>query len=273
MGLSEAGDFDSTICGGWRRWSAQIWTVSVGDLRRTGPSHKIAGKRGWRITCSFFKAAGKDDEHGIASACAAEKFIAKVQMVFRAVAHLLLFIRKVGAFVVGVSVNFTDGVTARPIMRNYHGIFRAPAVAQDFSIFIREKLQTASKSCRHLGALILATGLLTACATQDVERPVAQMTRAETAVQNAIQAGAREAAPRELQSAQRHLSEAQEASADENFLEAKRLAEKAEVDAQVAEATARSEETYETVAELQEGIRALEEELQREGSPRQQNVN
>lgn len=150
-------------------------------------------------------------------------------------------------------------------MRDYHDFFTAPGMAQDCSVSLREKLQTASKSCRRLGALIATTVLLAACATQDVERPIAEMTRAETAIQNAIQAGAREAAPRDLQTAQRHLSNAQEASADEDFIEAKRLAEKAEVDAQLAEATARREESYETVAELREGIRALEEELERDG--------
>lgn len=152
-------------------------------------------------------------------------------------------------------------------MRNYQNLSGAQTAIQRLSSFAgllaSEKLQSVSKSCRALGALAIAAFLLTACATQEVERPVAQMTRAETAIQDAIQAGARESAPRELQSAQRHFSRAQEAISEEEFLEAQRLAERAEVDAKVAEERTRTEETYETVAELQEGIRALEEELQR----------
>lgn len=155
-------------------------------------------------------------------------------------------------------------------MRNYHALLRAPA---GFLAPRGKKLQLASKTCRTLGALLVATIFLGACATQEVERPIAQMTRAETAIQTAIQAGAREAAPRDLQTAQSHFSQAQQASAEEDYLEAQRLAEKAEADAQVAEATARSEQTYETVAELRESIQALEEELERDDEQFQRDVN
>ncbi|MGQ9426698.1 DUF4398 domain-containing protein [Gilvimarinus sp. F26214L] len=109
----------------------------------------------------------------------------------------------------------------------------------------------------------LAVLLLGACASQDMTRPVAQMTRAETAIENAIQAGARDSAPLELQTAERHFSQAEEANLNENFEEALMLAEKAEADADVAESKARTAQTYETVAELKEGIRVLQEELER----------
>jgi len=116
---------------------------------------------------------------------------------------------------------------------------------------------------RYLAMLALGVGLLAACAGPEMERPVAQMTRAEAAIQDAIQAGARESAARELQSAQRHFGQAQRASTNEDFAEAMRLAEKAEADAELAEATARNAATQTTVAELKEGIRVLQEELDR----------
>ncbi len=149
-------------------------------------------------------------------------------------------------------------------MRNYYASLRAPAVEASVLTAGGENLQLAGRACRTLGVLFVAAIFLGACATQEVERPIAEMTRAEAAIQNAIQAGARDAAPRDLQTAQNHFSQAQKASADEDYLEAQRLAEKAEADAQLAEATARSEQTYETVAELRESIQALEDEIERD---------
>jgi hypothetical protein len=127
-----------------------------------------------------------------------------------------------------------------------------------------DKLQKAGKSCRALSVAIIGTFLLAACATQEMDRPVAQMTRAETTIQSAIEAGARETAPLELRTAQQHFSRAQEASSNEEYTQAFRLAEKAEADAQLAEAKARTAEAYSAVAELNKGIQALQEELQRE---------
>lgn len=106
--------------------------------------------------------------------------------------------------------------------------------------------------------------LLAGCASQELAPPVAQMARAETAIESAIQAGARDAAPLELQTAQRHLSQAQEANASEGYREALWFAEKSEADADLAESKARTEKAYATVAELKEGIRVLEQELDRD---------
>lgn len=117
---------------------------------------------------------------------------------------------------------------------------------------------------------IVAGAVLTGCASQDLEPPVAQMARAEAAIENAEQAGARDTAPLELQSARSHLSQAQRATSREEYQEALWLAEKAEADAELAEAKARTDREYETVAELKEGIRVLEDELQRQ-SPLQEN--
>lgn len=128
---------------------------------------------------------------------------------------------------------------------------------------VREKLQAVGKSCRAIGLVALATLMLGACAGQKMERPVAQLTRAETAIENAIEAGARQEAPLELQSAQRHFSQAQRASAELEFGDALRLAEKAEVDAHLAEAKARTAMAGNDLAELQEGIRVLQDELNR----------
>lgn len=111
---------------------------------------------------------------------------------------------------------------------------------------------------------IAACAFIAGCASQHLEPPVAEMARAEATIENALQAGAREAAPLELQSAQRHLSRAQQASANEEYQQALWFAEKSEADAELAETKARTERAYETVAELKEGIRVLEDELERQ---------
>lgn len=117
---------------------------------------------------------------------------------------------------------------------------------------------------------IAACAFFAGCASQDLEPPVAQMARAEASIETAVQAGAREAAPLELQSAQRHLSQAQQASANEEYQEALWFAEKSEADAELAETKARTDRAYQTVAELKEGIRVLENELERQ-SPLDEN--
>jgi hypothetical protein len=148
-------------------------------------------------------------------------------------------------------------------MRTYHKQMEVFGGAPSLARFVGEKLQAAGKSCRTLGLLALATVLLGACAGQQMDRPVAQLTRVESAIENAVQAGARQQAPVELQSAQRHFSQAQRASSEQEFADAMRLAEKAEADAQLAEAKARRAMTENDLAELQEGIRVLQEELGR----------
>lgn len=119
---------------------------------------------------------------------------------------------------------------------------------------------------KKIGSLLIGLSvgaLLSACASHEMEPPVAQMARAETSIENAEQVGARDAAPLELQSAHRHLAQAQQASANDENRQALWLAEKAEADADLAEAKARTEQVYLTVAELQEGVRVLEDELER----------
>ncbi|MEX1032741.1 MAG: DUF4398 domain-containing protein [Cellvibrionaceae bacterium] len=119
------------------------------------------------------------------------------------------------------------------------------------------------RACKVMIAALAAMLLLSACASQEIDQPVAQMTRAESAIQSAIQAGAREDAPMELQNAQTHFRQAREANADENYSQALQFAEKAQADADLAQAKARTAAAYETVAELEEGIQVLQQEIER----------
>lgn len=148
-------------------------------------------------------------------------------------------------------------------MRNYQIAMEAPKVFTRRAVRSSQKFQSLGKSCSVIAAAVLSALLLSACATQEMERPIAQMTRAETAIQNAVDAGARQAAPVQLQTAQQHFSRAEQASVDEEYLQAERLAEKAEADAQLAETIARNAEAQETIAQLEEGLRTLQEETRR----------
>ena len=76
------------------------------------------------------------------------------------------------------------------------------------------------------------------------------------------------AAPVELQAARDKLSRAERAMADKDYDQARRLAEQAQADARLAEAKAQATRSERAVNELQDSVRALNEELQRRSPPK-----
>ena len=116
-----------------------------------------------------------------------------------------------------------------------------------------------------LGMSLALVGLA-GCAT--MEPPDAQMALAETAINQAQQSDAASHAPVELQMAREEMQAARAALNERQFKEARRLAEKAAVDARLAEAKARTEQTRRITQELREGIEILRQEIQR-GQDRQ----
>ena len=103
--------------------------------------------------------------------------------------------------------------------------------------------------------------LLAACSS--TKPPAEKLTRTEAAISQAEQAGAEEYAPLEVREARKKLEKARELSEDEKYEEARRLAEQAEVDAELAEVKTLSEKAQNTVKQLRESIRLLQEEIQR----------
>ena len=113
-----------------------------------------------------------------------------------------------------------------------------------------------------LPALTLgASFLMAACA--GVPAPTEQMALSTAAVTRAAGAGGTETAPAEMQMARDKLDRAKLAMTKEDYDSARGLAEEAQVDAQLAEAKARSGKAGKAAAELQESIRVLREELSR----------
>jgi hypothetical protein len=98
--------------------------------------------------------------------------------------------------------------------------------------------------------------------------PLANLSQAELAVQEADTKTASQYAPLELKTAREQLAEAKRAMDDEEYDEARRLADQALVNAQLAEAKAGAEKARLAAAELQKSIQTLRTEVQRSSAGR-----
>ena len=120
-----------------------------------------------------------------------------------------------------------------------------------------------------LSALAVITGMLIAlagCASKG-EPPVAQLATARASITQAESAGALQSAPVEILAARDKLGRAEAAVREERFADARRLAEQAEVDAELAERKTRAAKSAAAVEELARGNAALEKELERRSRP------
>jgi hypothetical protein len=112
--------------------------------------------------------------------------------------------------------------------------------------------------------ILIGAGMLlglAACASGPA--PDAEMAAAELALGQAEDADAAARAPAPYALARDKLERARAAMADGEDIEARRLAEQALVDAQLAEAAARSTIARENAEELRQSIETLREELAR----------
>lgn len=117
--------------------------------------------------------------------------------------------------------------------------------------------QTIQGICVSLAALFLIAG----CAS--IPAPTEQMAVSKAAVTSANSAGGNEFAPIPLKSAMEKMDAAERAMAQEDYQQARQLAEQAQVDAQLAAATARSAKAQKAASELQEDNRVLRQEIER----------
>ncbi len=114
---------------------------------------------------------------------------------------------------------------------------------------------------RSISLTAVAAVLVAGCAS--IPAPTEQIAVSKAAVDNATSAGGNEFAPVLLQSALEKLNAAERAMAEEKNLKARQLAEQAEVDAQLAAATARAAKAQKAASELREGNRVLHQEIDR----------
>ncbi|HET6630285.1 MAG TPA: DUF4398 domain-containing protein [Woeseiaceae bacterium] len=104
--------------------------------------------------------------------------------------------------------------------------------------------------------------MLAACAASP-ERPDQDLTRAEAAIDQAEQAGARQYGPVVLDDARSKLAQARTAVAEEEMLVAQRYAEEAALAADLAAAKARTGKAERAVDQLEKSIAVLREEIAR----------
>jgi hypothetical protein len=86
---------------------------------------------------------------------------------------------------------------------------------------------------------------------------------AQAALQRAEESGAPQAAPVELETARSKLARAQKAELDRNLKVAADLADQANIDAEVAEATARAQHSHAAALEFDASMQALRAEAMR----------
>lgn len=89
------------------------------------------------------------------------------------------------------------------------------------------------------------------------------MAVSKVAVSNASSAGGNKFAPLQIKSAMDKMDGAERAMVAEDYVLARQLAEQAQVDAQLAAATARSSKAQKAANALQEDNRALRQEIDR----------
>lgn len=114
-----------------------------------------------------------------------------------------------------------------------------------------------------LSAVALVTCALSAgCATEG-NVPTQQLTQARTLVEQADKANAQRYAPADLQRAHDELASADKAVTDRKYEDARRYAEKAQVDADLASARASSGEAQRAAQEVNRSIDSLKQESER----------
>ncbi len=119
------------------------------------------------------------------------------------------------------------------------------------------------KAChiQRTGIVLAVVFFMAGCAS--TPPPTGQIATAKAAVSAANSAGGNEFAPTEIKSAMVKLDAAEHAMAKKDYLHALWLAEESEVDAQLAEAKARSAKAQKVAETLREDSRVLRQEINR----------
>lgn len=108
-----------------------------------------------------------------------------------------------------------------------------------------------------LGAMIVLGG----CASSG-EPPQSELRAAETSIQQAVSSDARKYEPVLLNRAQNKVADAEELIEREQYIEAERLLEQADVDAQLAGARANTAKAKQAVTEINQNIDALRQRIE-----------
>lgn len=112
---------------------------------------------------------------------------------------------------------------------------------------------------------IFAAIFVAGCAssTPATQASTEQMALSKSALNSAISAGANEYAPLQIKSSMEKLDGAERAMEKKDYVLARQLAEQAEVDANLAESTARAAKAQKAADEVRESNRVLRHEIDR----------
>jgi Domain of unknown function (DUF4398) len=126
--------------------------------------------------------------------------------------------------------------------------------------------QVSRFSHRAAACAVIAIGLA-ACVSTPI--PNEKIAVAKESVQRAEQSGAPELAPVEMAAARDKLARAEKAAADREAVPANQLAEQANVDARLAEATAQQQRARKAAMEFDASMQALRSESMRNAQSNQ----
>ena len=123
---------------------------------------------------------------------------------------------------------------------------------------------TSRRPARSVAALLAAGAIVTlgACASPGPP-PTSEMATARATIVQAESAGAAQSAPVELLSARDNVAKADAAVRAKQYEDARRLAVKAEADAEVAVSKARAQKAEQAVAEMNRSNELLRQEIAR----------
>lgn len=113
------------------------------------------------------------------------------------------------------------------------------------------------------GLVLSLSALMTACAGPG-PRPTSELQAAETSIQQAESADARDNEPVLLNQARNQVADAKELIDSQKYRDAKTMLEKASVDAQLAAARSNTAQAKEAVDEINKNIESLRERLNAE---------
>jgi phosphate/sulfate permease len=121
--------------------------------------------------------------------------------------------------------------------------------------------QKTNQMMQRIAITATTTIFMASCA--GIPAPTEQMAVSKVAVTNATSAGGNEFAPLLLKSAMEKMDGAERAMTAKNYLQARQLAEQAQVDAQLAATTARSIKAQKAAGALEESNQVLRQEIDR----------
>ncbi len=108
---------------------------------------------------------------------------------------------------------------------------------------------------------LVAGSIYLLCGCASMPPPNDEITRAQTAVNEAAEVESQDYAPLALRNARAKLQDARNAIEQEDFERAKQRAEEAQVDAELAEQKALSAKAEKSAQEIQKSIRLLRKEM------------